>query len=433
MSTRASLLVILAIALVLGLARMDVFSGVATGRPKVQLNFWNGFTGPDGTVMLQLIRQFNEANPDLQVTMQRMEWATYYNKLMVAAVDGRGPELFVIHASTLPRMNRAGFIAPATNLFEGQGAIPETDFDPYVLTQVVYGKDKIGVPLDIHPQGMYCNAEWLKQIGMVDEHGNARAPATGEEFLKAMKAMQKDDDKDGHPDEWGFALTLWRNNFQSLIPQFDGRYVDEQGNADLDNPNNIAALEFLGSLEKQKLVPPPENGLGWVGFRQKKVGMVFDGVYMLGDLLRLNDLSYIGAPIPTIGKHPGTMADSHVLCMRSDLSPKQRDGAERFIRFLSANSIQWAAAGQVPARRSVRALPAFAKMQVQSAFAKQIPYMMYPPRTPILFELSLEIDVAVEKVMRDRATAAEALKIANENTQAFIDRDRRERVGAKSP
>jgi len=65
----------------------------------IELRFWNGFTGPDGRTMLAIVKKFNEGNPDVHVTMQRMEWATYYNKLMVAAVDGRGPEMFIIHGS----------------------------------------------------------------------------------------------------------------------------------------------------------------------------------------------------------------------------------------------------------------------------------------------------------------------------------------------
>jgi multiple sugar transport system substrate-binding protein len=409
---------------VLGLLRSD-WTPAATGRKRVDLSFWNGWTGPDGRVALEMIRQFNEANPDIQVSMQRMDWATYYNKLMVAAVDGRGPEVFVIHASTLPRMQRAGFVANVTNLLRGADGIPADDFDPYVLDQTKYGNDYVGVPLDIHPQGLYCNRELLKKAGL------NHPPKNGEEFVRAMRAMQKDEDGDGHPDVWGFALTLWRNNFQSLMPQFGGRYIDENGHAVLDSPENVAAMEFMAKLEKEHLVPPPENGLGWVGFRQKKVGMVFDGVYMLGDLLRLDDLSYEGAPIPQIGPKPGTMADSHVLCIRKDLDPARRNAAERFIRFLSAHSIDWARAGQVPARRSARSTPEFAKMQVQSAFAKQIPYMLYPPRTTVLFELSLEIDLAVEKVMRGRATAAEALKVANANVQRFLDRDAQERKVAK--
>jgi multiple sugar transport system substrate-binding protein len=352
--------------------------------------------------------------------MQRMDWATYYNKLMVASVDGRGPQIFIIHASTLPRMVRAGFVSNVDDLFGDEKGLNEDDFDPYVLHQVRFDKGKVGVPLDIHPQGMYVNRTMLRAAGI------SKPPETREEFLTAIKALNKDFDGDGQNDQWGFALTLWRNNFQSLVPQFGGRYATADGKSDLDDPANVKAAEFLGMLTKQKLVPPPENGLGWVGFRQKKVAMVWDGVYMLGDLKRLDDFDYVGVPIPVIGDRPGTMADSHVMCIREGLSSAQREGAERFVKFLSANSVEWATAGQVPARKSVRGTPEFKKLQVQSAFARQIPTMMYPMRTPVLFEMTLEIDLAVEKVMRSRASAADALKVARANTQRFFDRDKRE-------
>lgn len=424
MGIKTSLGLLILVAVLLGLARSDMRLG-PVAKPKVQVSFWNGFTGPDGRTMLQLIRRFNEANPDVQVSMQRMDWATYYNKLMVAAVDGRGPAMFVIHAGTLPRMHRAGFVANLANMLDESSGIPPSDFDPYVLDQVRYGEEVAGIPLDIHPQGLYCNKDMLERAGLPGP------PRNGEEFLRAAKAMKRDLDGDGHPDIWGFALTMWRNNFQCLVPQFGGRYLDENGDADLDNPANVRALDFLGTLTKKGLVPPPENGLGWVGFRQKKVAMVWDGVYMLGDLKRLGDLPYVGAPIPQIGPRPGTTADSHILCVKKDLPPKEREASERFYRFLSANSIGWADAGQVPGRLSVRRTPQFQAMEVQSAFAKQIPYMMYPAKTPVLFELTLEIDLAVEKVMRGRASAAEALRVADVNSQRFIDRDRRERGNQK--
>jgi multiple sugar transport system substrate-binding protein len=410
----------------MGLLRGDVSFGRSSAH-RVNISFWNGFTGPDGRTMLEMIRVFNKQNPDIEVSMQRMDWATYYNKLMVAAVDGRGPQVFIIHASTLPRMERAGFVAPINDLLSGPESIPEADFDSYVLDQTRFGEKLRGIPLDIHPQGLYCNADALKSAGFVNPDGTARAPKNGVEFLDLARKLKVDSNGDGMADTWGFALTMWRNNFQALMPQFGGRYLDEAGRADLDNPGNVRALEFLARLGKDKLVPPPENGLGWVGFRQKKVAMVFDGVYMLGDLKRLNELKYIGAPIPQIGPRRGTMADSHVMCIREGLTPEVRAAARKFVRFLSDRSLEWAGAGQVPARRSVRAMPEFKALPVQSQFARQIPFMLYPPRTTALFEVTLEIDLAVEKVMRGRATPLEALKSANRNAQKFLDRDLHER------
>ena len=61
---------------------------------KQTVRFWNVFTGPDGRTMLKLIKRFNQENPDIHVIMQRMDAATYYNKLFVAGLGGRAPEVF---------------------------------------------------------------------------------------------------------------------------------------------------------------------------------------------------------------------------------------------------------------------------------------------------------------------------------------------------
>jgi multiple sugar transport system substrate-binding protein len=402
------------------------FAGVGTHNGnKIRLSFWNGFTGPDGVVMLDIINHFNQENPDVEVNMQRIPWATYYNKLTVAGSDGRGPEVFIVHTDALPRIRRAGFVGDASSLFTPSKIHPD-DFDPYVLKHILFQGKYAGVPLDIHPQGMYCNADMLKKAGIVDKQGNPVPPRTKEEFLAAIKAMTIEPGP-GHPDkQWGFAFTYWGANFRNLVPQFGGQYIDDSGRAVLNSPENVRALQFLEEIAKQNMAPPADNQLGWFGFRTKRVAIVWDGVFMLGDLMRLNDMNYLGAPIPTIGDHPGALANSHVLCMRASLTDRERDAAERFIHYVSDHSIEWAAAGQVPARRSVRANPEFAKLQVQSAFAKQIPYLMYPPRTPVIFEFSLAMDLAVESVVRKHATAEEALDKANKDCQDLLDRDRAE-------
>jgi multiple sugar transport system substrate-binding protein len=325
-------------------------------------------------------------------------------------------------------MVRAGFVGDASDLFGLRTGILPSDFDPKVLAAVTFGKKRVGVPLDIHPQGMYCNAEMLRKSGLINPDGTAKPPTTGAEFIRALKATQLILPNGDH-DVWGFSWTMWRNNFMSLIPQFGGHYFDSQGNPDLETPGNVAALTFMGSLmHGSGLAPPPEASAGWVLFRQHHAAMVFDGVYMVGDLERVEGLDYIGAPLPSIGSHPGTMADSHCLCIRDGISPAERNAVERFIRYLSAHSLEWAEAGQVPARKSIRALPGFKKLQVQYQFSRQIPWMMYPPRTVFLFELTLEIDQAVEKVLRGRTTALQALQTADAHLRDVIARDKEEQA-----
>ncbi len=418
--------------LLLGLAALVVLagglrfflSGGAAATGKTRIAFWNGFTGPDGIVMLKIIENFNRQNPDVEVVMQRIPWATYYNKLTVAGSDGRGPEIFVVHADALARIRRAGFVEDVTDFYEG--GLPKSDFDKSVIEQVDFDGRSFAVPLDIHPQGLYLNKQMLRDAGFVDAQGEPKAPKTREEFMDLMKRTTKEAGGSLKEKQWGFALTGWGPNFRSLVPQFGGGYVDQDGNPTLNRSENVKAMQFLGDLTAEKLVPPPDNGLGWFGFRTKRAAMVWDGVFMLGDLIRLNDLEYMGAPLPAIGGKDGTLANSHLLCLKKNLSAKKREGAARFVSYLSDHSLEWAAAGQVPCRKSVRDNPEFIKMQVQSAFAEQIPTMLYPPRTPVIFEFMLEVDRATEKVLRGQATAKEALDEAQKTSQTVIDRDRRE-------
>ena len=147
---------------------------------------------------------------------------------------------------------------------------------------------------------------------------------------------------------------------------------------------------------------------------------------MVGDLQTLKDFTYIGAPVPLIGDQAGTVGDSHCLCVRKGLSGKARQAAEKFIAFLSQHSLAWAKAGQVPARISIRNSDEFKKLQVQYAFSKEVPYMTYPPRSPLNFELIQEIDQAVERVLRAEMTPQAALTLANSNVVKAVERDKAE-------
>lgn len=151
--------------------------------------------------------------------------------------------------------------------------------------------------------------------------------------------------------------------------------------------------------------------------------MVFEGIYMLADLQKQTDLEFGGAPVPQVAQTEAVWADSHNLCLKSGLAPPVQDAAWRFMRFLSDNSVAWAAGGQIPTRPSLRATAEFEQMPVQSAFARQIPFVRYEPQLPFIFEYLTEYNLAVEKILRGRATPEEALGAAEKRVNAIIARE----------
>ncbi len=389
------------------------------------LRFWNGFTGPDGRTMLALVKRFNEENPDVRVLMQRMDWASYYNKLFVAGMGGRAPQVFVIHADNIPRFMRADFVRPVDDLVAADATFDAEDILPVAWAAVGMDGRHYGIPLDVHPQGLYYNATLFREAGMVDDAGNPVPPRDRASFLAALEKLTRDLDGDGRPDQWGFVFTWLRTNMLTLMNQWGGTFFNEDLSACTVNcPANVETLTFCRNLIERDLVPSPENIDSWVGFRQGKVAMVFEGIYMLADLQKQSDLDYGAAPVPVLGKRPATWASSHTLCLANGLDPKVEAAAWRFVRFLSGHALDWAEGGQIPARNSLRNTERFREMAAQSAFAKQLDYVVYAPRVPFIFEFFTEFDAAVESALRGSATPKEALDNAARRTNATIARYR---------
>ena len=399
----------------------------------ITLHYWNGFTGPDGRTMLRLVKRFNQENPDVNVIMQRMDWATYYNKLFVAGLGGRAPEVFVLQTHALQRFARAGFVRPIDDLAAQPGSLDVQDIDANVWQATGVEGKHYGVPLDVWPIGMYYNRRLFREAGIVDAQGEAKPPTNRAEFMEALRKLTRPA-ANGRPDQWGFVFTNLETNVYTLMLQNGGEFfTPDYSRCLVNNPKNVEALQFgVDLIRKYKLAPPPENYDAWIGFRQGKIGIAFEGIYMLADLQKQKDLDYGGAPIPLIGDHLAYMAGSHNLCLRSDLHGQEQQAAWRFLRFLSDNSLDWADGGQVPVRKSLRDTPRFRAMRVQSAFAQEVPHVVYLPRINFIFEFQTEFDTAVEKALRGSATPQEALDTAAANINKILARERdAEKEGGK--
>ncbi len=395
-------------------------------RGKTTVRFWNGFTGPDGRTMLQMVKKFNAANPDVHVLMQRMDWSTYYNKLFVAGVGERAPEVFVIHADNLERFMQARFIRSIDDLLAGPGGIAEEEFVPKVWSACEKDGLHYAVPLDVHIMGMYYNKALFRQAGIVDAAGVPTPPRTRAQFLEAARRLARDTNGDGLNDQWGFVFTWYRINLMGLMAQWGGSlFSDDGARCTLGASPNIEALQFCSDLvRREHIAPPPENFDAWVGFRQGKVGMVFEGVWMLADLRRQSDMDYGFAPLPTLGEAPATWTGAHTLCLRDGLSGKELDAAWRFVRFLSENALDWAEGGQIPARQSQLESERFRAMEAQRTFASQMPHIVFSPRVPFIFEFLSEFDSAVEKALRESASPEQALADAERRVNITIERQR---------
>src|SRR5215218_999072 len=133
--------------------------------PKVDLAFWNGFTGGDGPYMRQLVEEFSTQQKNINVSMNAVEWEVYYQKVPAAVQSGKGPDLGIMHIDQLPT-NAARGVILAMDDVANELNLKKSDFAPVVWDAGEYDGKRYGIPLDIHPLGFYYNKGTMEEAGL---------------------------------------------------------------------------------------------------------------------------------------------------------------------------------------------------------------------------------------------------------------------------
>ena len=84
---------------------------------KVTLDFWNGFTGPDGPALEKVIEDFNASQDDVEVKANIMPWDTLYQKVLTSVAGNDGPDIIAMSASRMPQFASQGLFEPLDDYY----------------------------------------------------------------------------------------------------------------------------------------------------------------------------------------------------------------------------------------------------------------------------------------------------------------------------
>jgi multiple sugar transport system substrate-binding protein len=385
----------------------------------VALQFWNPFTGPDGPFMGQLVDQFNQANPNVQVQMTSQ--AEYYTQLGTAAASNTLPEVAVIHADQIATQAFRNVIRPMDDLADQLG-VSGDDFPEAVWQAGEVAGKRYAVPLDIHPMTMFYNADMLQAAGM------SAPPTNSAEFAQAAQAMTANG-QNGFMITTGFPV---RQIFEMLLHQYGGSAFNDDGTQVTWNDEaGVQALTLLKELQDQYSQPNLEVDAELNAFKSGTVGMVWNGIWqttnLTGEGVEFNGMA---TAVPQMGEQMAVWAGSHQLALTQQASPDpcKDAGAAIFIKYLLDNSVEWAKAGQIPASNAVRSSDAFLAIEPQASIAPSVESAFFPPAVPGIGDAYAPLDEAVSAVMAgttsdvkaaldDAATRAE--QILEQNRQNY--------------
>jgi len=339
-----------------------------------QITMWSPLTGPDGDDMTGLASKFSQEN-SLGIKVTHTAQPDYLQKLNTAAAGNSLPEMTVIRAGDIGEMVVRNVLKPMSDaaLNEAGGADQlKTQFTEAVWNAGQIKDKRYTIPLDTHPLVLYYNKDMFQKAGITMPTDR---PMTKEEFEKAVDALTKDGNA-GVSIGTAFQTGAW---FQALIRQFGGDITNADGTeATYNSDQGVQAATYIHDLKAK--TTPQVNGAGDPEvklFQQQKAAMVFHGPWHISDMVKLPFVGF--AMMPQIGSTYSVWGNSHQLAMTTE-DPAKQAAAGCWIGWLSQNSVQWAKAGQVPARKSARESGDLATIAAPvAAFAKEIESVKFLP------------------------------------------------------
>lgn len=386
-----------------------------------KIQFWHGLTGGEGPYLAALIEQFNKEHSNtIEVEVQAIPWDQLYDRLSRSMVTKRAPDLVLMNIRPrVPEYADRGTIMDMTPYLERLG-IRRDDYLEVAWDAATWEGKQYAIPLDMYQAGLYYIVDDFIEVGLDPDS----PPTERQAFLEYSRKLTKYDSK-GELERSGFAVSsTWSRQFDILFTQFEGTwFTSDLKKARFNEQPGIDALQFLVDLIYEERVSAP--GIRDTGetMRAGRASMRWDGVWAVNPSTDWG-LNFRTSHIPTIGKRPGGYAGSHgfALPIQATEDPVQIDAALTFVSWITERSVDYAKAGQIPARKDVFFGPEFKELVHQSNIAQIWEYADYGANFPAADEALQQLTPAFEAAVMKVKPVRQALDDAAAHADKVLSR-----------
>lgn len=394
-------------------------SGEIDGGKGGKITYWAPFSGADGPRMKTIVENYNKSQSKYQVDFQIVPQNDYY-KTVDLAFSGQksAPDVLIVHTDQLKNYADKNLLKDLSDTIEKTGVKAEDYSETAWRAGDIDGKH-YSIPLDIHPLVMYYNKDLFKAAGLDPE----KAPTNREEFLAAAKKLT-----DPKKNQYGFVVpTLWPNQFifPTLIFQNGGELMKD-GKPNYNSPEAVEALTFYRDLiKKEKVSPENVQQDGEVTlFLQGKNAMHLNGPWMMEQWDKAG-INYGVAPVPQLGtKQQAVYANGHNFVIPAAVTDsKKLDGISEFLKYVAANTMEWAKSGQAPASKAIyEQSEEFKSMKQQPIVAQEFEYAKFAPVIANWGQLSDPLWAEVNLALLGKKDPQKALDDANKKAEQLLNK-----------
>jgi multiple sugar transport system substrate-binding protein len=423
-STQKGLFILCAALLVVS----SVLTGCKKKRGGMDVPFWHAMGGEVGTALEEMVADFNATHPGLPVVPVGMgSYGSLSQKLMAAVAAGDPPVLAQVYESWSAQFMESGAIVPFDTYIHGAGGLGDEelgDIFPVLVEGNTWDGKVVTFPFNKSVPAFFYNRDMFREVGLDPD----RFPETWDEFVDAAKRLTRDTNRDGVPEQWGFAMPVNVWIFGCILLGNGGRLLTPEGAAAFDEPPGVDALERLRRLLKEDGVAYLTTGYQHQDdFLAGKVGMIQSSIASYAFMKSKLTFDLGVAPFPRTRERAVLVYGTNVTLFEES-TPDQRAKAWEFVRWFTAPESQarWSrATTYVPVRRTALDLPEmkewFEEIPGLRATMLQMEDGRLEPRIREWFTgRRLLEDEALEPVLRGAVGPAEGLRQAAEEFDAEL-------------
>ncbi len=398
----------------------------AAGSGQVFLNYWTGWSGIEFDALQKSVDKYNAANPKAFVNMTTV--FGQYDKVLTAIAGGNPPDVVsAVWVHQLVSMAGRNGLTPLTPFAEKDG-IDGKAYWPNVWDAWHWNNQLWGMAITVDASTFVYRRDIFQQVGL----DPANPPKTISDLDAANQKLEKVD-ANGNIQRVG----MLPGGIYDWAHVYGGDWYDEANKKfTIDLPQNVAALDWIGSYYKRlgaDKIAAFHSGEGDFLSANNPFFVGLEAIYGAGewmihivrDYAPQTQYDYLTYPYPQGGREAYTSFDGSVFTIPTGV--KNTTAAWGFITWLSqdANMADIDFAFQnIPPKVAVATSDRFIsdprfKFNVDVYQGKNT---FGPPKTPVTDQLYTSLAAAEDAVHQGTKTSDQALKDAQTEVQAALDK-----------
>ena len=382
---------------------------------------------PDGEAEKAMAEAFMAENPNIKIEFMGTPMNEMYSKLTTMATGGELPDVFTNSPEFSSQADDIGIVEPLDELL---GKDYVAGFEKATLDQAYVNDALQFAPFFTIPTGLLYRKDLFDAAGL-------QVPETWEEFIEVSQKLTVDENKDGSPERYGFAMVGSNNGsggsrFIPIMRTFGATELREDGGGfvtDFDTPEATEAFQLYGDLvNKFKVVPPgplqTSYGEAVSLMASDKAAMMVTGPHSIGAITTQNPElkgKLAGAPLPhASGEKPA--ASLGMLGFSISSESKNKEAAAKYLKFIlnKENQLAWnTATGRIPSRTDAAQDPQVQRDELKGFLdAQEFAFKM--PDVPYYASLQVIAAESYQAVITGQSSAEDAAKTAAEKTERKI-------------